>query len=85
MRPDDIGFPADLLPGPDERAFPMSSGVDLYGDTVFNYIQLGHLLREWSTLDTSAMDDRGISALKGVRTLAERAVAERGFLLFIGD
>jgi hypothetical protein len=75
-----------LLRERDLAAYPMLSGIDWYGDTIFNGQQMERFLPEWRTLSDAAKsaEEQGIAA--AVLELAQRC--QEGvhlFLKFVGE
>lgn len=58
-------------------------GIDPYGDTCFNVVQLEFLLEEIVMLGREK--DEHYDLLELVRTAAQEALSARGYLRFIGD
>jgi hypothetical protein len=60
--------------------------IDIYGNTIFNGLQMREFMAEWDRLMKDLSDSRHRLAAKEVRKLAERCSAEpHTFLRFIGD
>lgn len=76
-----------MLPSDEQSsAYPMLAGIDLYGDTVFNRIQIPRFLSELEQIASSAQTDEDRTLLSQVETLARRCAAEvHTYLKFIGD
>jgi hypothetical protein len=78
---------ADLLP-PDEKsdAYPMLAGIDPYGDTIFNPIQIRRFLSEWVGVVSTARTQEGRELVQEIERLARRCSDEvHTYLKFIGD
>jgi hypothetical protein len=75
-----------LLGYPDQRAFPMLSSIDYYGDTTFNRMQIGRFLNEWKTLFAKATTPDEISLLEAVKAMSEKLRdSVHLYLVFTGD
>ncbi len=78
---------ANLLP-PDEKsdAYPMLTGIDPYGDTVFNPLQISRFLSEWADVASNARTEEERKLLSEIERLARRCSDEvHTYLKFIGD
>jgi hypothetical protein len=78
---------ADLLP-PHEKsdAYPMLAGIDPYGDTVFNPIQIRRFLSELADVLSCARTQEGRELASEIGRLARRCSDEvHTYLKFIGD
>jgi hypothetical protein len=88
---DSILDPKNLLPGllpPDEKieAYPMLSGIDLYGDTVFNRLQMPRFLSEWAEVASNARTEEERKLVLDIQELARRCSDDvHKYLKFIGD
>jgi hypothetical protein len=84
-----VGDPQNLLPRllPDDaEAYPMLASIDLYGDTVFNRIQMGRFLREWETVSAKAQSDDERTLVGMIESMGARCRDEvHLYLKFIGD
>ena len=74
-----------LLPPCDEESASVLSKIDWYGDTYFNYLQLGQFMREWEQLRQRAGTSEERELIDGVMNLARRCGEDRSLLRFIGD
>ena len=74
-----------LLPPCDEESASVLSKIDWYGDTYFNYLQLGQFMREWEQLRQRAETSEERELIDGVMNLARRCREDRSLLRFIGD
>ena len=72
---------------PSGESFPFFSGIDPYGDTVFNHLQAGSLIEELDRAPRDGLIRVALDALEGVRRLAlECRQSQQGtLLLFEGD
>jgi hypothetical protein len=70
-----------------DKTYPMLSGIDPYGDTIFNYLQLPRLIEElerrFETMDAGPKR-RTVGKVLG---LARECLDARGrpYLVFLGD
>ena len=82
-----IGDPTNIL----HRVLPhggddVLSGIDWYGDTVFNRQQMARFLSAWKTLKTATEDPEALALLSAIERLAEQcANGTHLYLKFIGD
>lgn len=58
-------------------------GIDPYGDTMFNVIQLDQLIEEIDSMAVDLPIER--EALSTLRAAADTAIRKRGYLYFVGD
>jgi hypothetical protein len=71
----------------DDETYPLLSGIDPYGDTIFNYLQLPRLIKElerrFETMDVG-LERRAVGKVLG---LARESLDARGrpYLVFVGD
>jgi hypothetical protein len=73
----------DLLPGGDHS---LLSGIDLYGDTIFNRIQMDDFLSEWSKLKMKQMSSAQALHLDRIECLALKCKESvHLYLKFVGD
>ncbi len=77
----------DLLPPNEKRdAYPMLAGIDPYGDTVFNPLQIPRFLSEWVDVVSKARTEEDRELLSKIERLARRCADEvHTYLKFIGD
>lgn len=79
-------LPFRLLPSADDSSFPYLRYIDLYGDTIFNQLQIEPFLVEWARLEAAATDQRDKELLAGIRELAQQCQREPHlYLKFLGD
>jgi len=76
-----------LLPSDQDRAaYPMLSGIDLYGDTIFNRLQIPRFLSELADLASNARTDDDRKLVLEIEMLARRCADNlHTYLKFIGD
>ena len=77
----------DLLPPDGEsEAYPMLAGIDLYGDTVFNRLQIPRFLSELAEVASRARTEGDRKLISEIESLARRcADSVHTCLKFIGD
>jgi hypothetical protein len=79
-------FPKMLPSDEQGGAHPMLAGIDLYGYTVFNRLQISHFLSELEQIASNARTDEDRTLLSHIEALALRCAAEvHTYLKFIGD
>jgi hypothetical protein len=66
-------------------AYPMLSGVDPYGNTVFNQLQLPKVIEEIERMIEALGGPKPISPLGKLLDLARRAERVHTYLVFVGD
>jgi len=75
-----------VLPEAGDPQYQCLSGINWYGDTVFNCLQAPQLLAEWKTMEVKNLDAETQRVLEGIRILAERLREDRHiYLKFYGD
>ena len=77
----------DLFPSEDRsNSYPLLSGIDLYGDTVFNRIQMRRFLSEWAGIVAAARTQEEQALVLEIERLARTCSTEvHLYLKFIGD
>ena len=74
-----------VIPANEDRAFPLLRGIDPFGKTVFNHLQMEAFLEEWSRLEVRARDDTQRDAWHKVKAMAELCARDRDlYLRFVG-
>jgi len=74
------------LPPDDDPSCPLLSGIDFYGDTVFNRPQMKRFILEWASVEASAISPEERELAKTIRELAGRCANDvHLYLKFIGD
>lgn len=75
-----------LIPSRDEHDFPLLRCIDLYGNTVFNHLQMESFLEEWERLRDRAHDDTQRDAWQKIKDLAIACREDRDLSLrFVGN
>ena len=89
---DDLGERGDwimlhgVIPGRDERDFPLLRCIDAYGKTVFNHLQMEAFLEEWEHLRDRARDESQKEAWLKVKDMAQTCQQDRDlYLRFVGN
>jgi hypothetical protein len=75
-----------VLPGATETDFVLLSGVDPFGKTVFNHLQMEAFLKEWDRAKDRVRDDSQLEAWNTVKHMAEACRQDRDlYLRFVGN
>ena len=75
-----------VVPASHEREFPILSGVDPFGKTVFNHLQMEVFLREWDRVKDRARDQSQVEAWQKIKEMAETCREDRDlYLRFVGN
>jgi len=75
-----------IVPGNGDSAFPLLSGVDPFGKTVFNHLQMAVFLSEWERVKDRARDESQMEAWQKVKEMAEHCSSDRDlYLRFVGN
>jgi len=89
---DDLGERSDwvmlhsVIPSRDEKEYPLLSGIDPYGKTVFNHLQMERFLEEWGRVRDRAKDDSQQQAWQRVQEMALACKDDRDlYLRFVGN
>ena len=74
-----------VLPGASDANYTMLAGIDPFGKTVFNHLQMEAFLKEWDRARDRAHDDSQVEAWQRVKTMAETCRQDRDlYLRFVG-
>jgi hypothetical protein len=74
-----------VVPAFDEAAFPVLRGIDPFGKTVFNHLQVVGFLEEWERVKDRAKDESQREAWQKVKEMAEACKTDRDlYLRFVG-
>ena len=66
--------------------YPLLSGIDPFGKTVFNHLQMAVFLGEWVRVKDRARDESQIEAWENVKKMAETCREDRDlYLRFVGN
>jgi hypothetical protein len=89
---DDLGERSDwimlhgVIPARDEKGFPYLRGIDLYGKTVFNHLQMEMFLEEWERVHERAHDEAQKEGWQKVKDMALACQQDRDlYLKFVGN
>jgi hypothetical protein len=75
-----------LLPQIDDESHPILGGIDPYGDTVFNGVQMRRFLLEWKDVSSNAITTEERELVSKIEELALRCRDEvHLYVRFIGD
>jgi hypothetical protein len=75
-----------VVPANTENSFPLLSGIDPFGKTVFNHLQMAIFLAEWERVKDRASDESQKEAWEKVRQMAETCREDRDlYLRFVGN
>jgi hypothetical protein len=73
-----------VVPSADKN-YVLLSGIDPFGKTVFNHLQMEAFLKEWDRTRDRARDDSQVEAWERVKTMAEACRQDRDlYLRFVG-
>jgi len=88
---DDLGEHGDwvmlngLFPVQTNGGFSLLTGIDPFGKTIFNHLQMEMFLREWQDLEKEIRDDSQREAWQKIRAMAEACLNDRDlYLRFVG-
>jgi hypothetical protein len=74
-----------VVPGREEREFPLLRCIDPFGKTVFNHVQMEPFLEEWQRVRDRARDEAQQLAWEKIREMAEICRQDRDlYLRFVG-
>jgi len=74
-----------VFPVAGDEAFVLLSGVDPFGKTVFNHMQMEAFLREWDLAKDRVRDESQMEAWTKVKQMAEACREDRDlYLRFVG-
>ncbi|MBS1853307.1 MAG: hypothetical protein JST79_20600 [Acidobacteria bacterium] len=89
---DDLGEQNDwvllhgIIPAREECAFPILRGIDPFGKTVFNHLQMESFLEEWERVAERARDESQQQAWDKVKQMAQACQQDRDlYLRFLGN
>jgi hypothetical protein len=75
-----------VIPGHEEKEFPVLRGVDPYGTTIFNHLQMEPFLEEWDRVRPRATDENQKEAWSKVKEMAAACQSDRDLSLkFVGN
>jgi hypothetical protein len=70
-----------VVPGHEESDFPILRGVDPYGTTIFNHLQMAAFLEEWARVQDRATDENQKEAWSKVNEMAAACQSDRDLSL----
>lgn len=74
-----------IVPGNGEGEYPLLRGIDQFGKTVFNHLQMAVFLAEWDRVKDRARDESQIEAWEKIKQMAESCREDRDlYLRFVG-
>jgi hypothetical protein len=89
---DDLGERSDwiilhgVIPNPADGGFVLLRGIDPFGKTVFNHLQMEAFLKEWEHTKDRVRDDSQLDAWNKVKIMAESCRDDRDlYLRFVGN
>lgn len=89
---DDLGERSDwvmlhgVVPSKEECGFPILRGIDPFGKTVFNHLQMESFLDEWERVSERARDESQKEAWQRVKEMAQACRQDRDlYLRFVGN
>ncbi len=75
-----------IVPATADSDFPLLSGIDPFGKTVFNRVQMAGFLAEWDRVKDRARDESQMEAWQKVKEMAETCREDRDlYLRFVGN
>jgi hypothetical protein len=75
-----------VLPAGSHADFPLLSGVDPFGKTVFNHLQMENFLKEWERAKDRVRDESQSEAWEKVKQMGQTCRQDRDlYLRFVGN
>ena len=75
-----------VVPATSHADFLLLSGIDPFGKTVFNHLQMEAFLNEWDRAKDRVRDDSQLEAWEKVKLMAETCRHDRDlYLRFVGN
>jgi hypothetical protein len=75
-----------VVPAASQADFLLLSGIDPFGKTVFNHLQMEAFLQEWDRAKDRVRDDSQLEAWAKVKDMAETCRHDRDlYLRFVGN
>jgi hypothetical protein len=75
-----------LVPAAERAEYLLLSGIDPFGKTVFNHLQMEPFLEEWERIKDRVRDDTQLEAWQKVKQMAETCRQDRDlYLRFVGN
>jgi len=74
-----------VIPASSDSNYVLLSGVDPFGKTVFNHLQMEAFLKEWDRAKERVRDESQMEAWEKIRHMAEACRQDRDlYLRFVG-
>jgi hypothetical protein len=75
-----------VVPSEANGNFALLTGIDPFGKTVFNHLQMKVFLKEWELVKDRVRDDSQLEAWNKVKSMAEQCRDDRDlYLRFVGN
>ena len=75
-----------VVPAANHADFLLLSGIDPFGKTVFNHLQMETFLKEWDRAKARVRDETQLDAWQKVKLMAETCRHDRDlYLRFVGN
>jgi hypothetical protein len=75
-----------VVPAANHTDFLLLSGIDPFGRTVFNHLQMETFLKEWDRAKDRVRDESQLEAWEKVKQMAETCRQDRDlYLRFVGN
>jgi hypothetical protein len=75
-----------VVPSEGDSKLGLLSGIDPFGKTVFNHLQMKLFLKEWELVKDRVRDDSQLEAWNKVKSMAELCRDDRDlYLRFVGN
>jgi hypothetical protein len=75
-----------VIPTNGDASLPLLSGIDPFGKTVFNHLQMREFLREWEMVKDRVRDESQMEAWERIKQMAETCRHDRDlYLRFVGN
>ena len=75
-----------VVPAANHADFLLLGGIDPFGKTVFNHLQMEAFLQEWARAKERVRDESELEAWEKVRHMAETCCVDRDlYLRFVGN
>jgi len=86
MMADEKNLLGSMLENLHEQEFPMLSSIDIYGDTIFNRLQIRRPLIELNVLLNQTLTTEERSLLQAISDIGQKALQDvHQYVVFIGD
>ncbi|MGO8986956.1 MAG: hypothetical protein ACLPHI_06255 [Terriglobales bacterium] len=75
-----------VVPAARHGEFQLLSGIDPFGKTLFNHLQMENFLKEWDLVKDRVRDESELEAWEKVKHMAESCRQDRDlYLRFVGN